>query len=68
MEKPCINNVILSYLIFYMFWKSAAILQIFSVLSCKYYLEGPGTGKCGQMLQKFPGIPVKERREYLRRY
>ena len=55
----------------YTFWKSAAILQILSVLSYKYdYLEGPGTGKCGrQMLQKFPGIPVKaRRREYLKRY
>ena len=53
----------------YTFWKSAATLQIFSVLSRNYYLEGPGTGKCGQMLQKFPGISVKaRRRQCLKRY
>ena len=46
-----------------------AIFQIFSIFSRKYYREEPGTGKVGQMLQKFPGIPVKARkREYLERY
>ena len=51
------------------FWKSAAIFQIFSILSRKYDREEPVTGKCEQMVQKFPGIPVKARkREYLERY
>ena len=45
------------------------ICRHLAVLSRKYYLEGPGTGKCGQMLQKFAGIPVKaRRREYLKIY
>lgn len=34
-----------------------------------FYREEPGTGKWGQMVHKFPGIPLKARQtEYLERY